>query len=219
MPHDYTDVEGVILEGDEPTCTEPGTKSFACTYCGEYTKTEEVPALGHEVVNHEALAPTCTGTGWDAYDTCSRCDYTTRGEDIPALGHAFTTESEVVLVAPTADAAGSLKFLCDTCGEVAHTVELSALTDENCGEEGFYTKGHEGTHCGDWVDTYTFTVEVNGEEYTNTLKVENFSDHTEYVEGVTATRTVEGDNYIYTVYKCEKCGLWVVVDTQPKPEA
>lgn len=216
-PHDYTGVEGDVTT--EPTCTTAGVKSFKCTYCGEYTKTAEIPALGHDIENHNALAPTCTGTGWDAYETCKRegCTYTTRGEDIPALGHTHTVASEVVLVAPTADAAGSLKFLCDVCDEVADTVELPALTAENCGEEGFYTKDHKGTHCGDWVDTYTFTVTVGDAELTKTLEVNNFSDHTEYVEGVTATRTVEGDNNIYTVYKCEKCGMWVVVHTEPKP--
>ncbi len=217
LGHDYTGVEGDITTA--PTCTTEGVKSFKCNNCHEYTKTETVEALGHNKVNHDAVAATCTGNGWDAYETCSRCDYTTRGEDIPALGHTYTAASEVVLVAPTADAAGSLKFVCDVCKKAVEesNVVLPALTDENCGEGAFYTKDHKGTHCGDWVYTYTFTVEVKDEKFTKTLEVPSFSDHTEYVEGVTATRTVEGDNYIYTVYKCEKCGLWVVVHTDPKP--
>lgn len=37
-------------------------------------------ALGHDLVHHEAQAPTCTAVGWEAYDTCSRCGYTTKVE-------------------------------------------------------------------------------------------------------------------------------------------
>ena len=51
-----------------------------------------VPALGHDLVHHEAQAATCTEIGWDAYDTCSRCDYTTYVE-IPATGHEWTAPS------------------------------------------------------------------------------------------------------------------------------
>ena len=64
----------------------------------------EKPALGHDVVSCEEKAPTCTETGWDAYEACARCDYTTKVEK-PALGHdcgevtflwnAFYTEAKV----------------------------------------------------------------------------------------------------------------------------
>ena len=37
--------EGVVTT--EPTCTEPGAKTYTCSVCGE-TKTEEIPALGHK---------------------------------------------------------------------------------------------------------------------------------------------------------------------------
>ena len=45
-----------------------------------------IPALGHDLIHHEAQDPTCTEIGWAAYDTCSRCDYSTYVET-PALGH------------------------------------------------------------------------------------------------------------------------------------
>ena len=45
-----------------------------------------VDALGHDIIHHDAQAPTCTEGGWDAYETCSRCDYTTY-EAVPATGH------------------------------------------------------------------------------------------------------------------------------------
>ena len=64
--------------GGYATCTSPGV----CAACGgSYYG-------GHDLVHHDAKAPTCTEIGWDAYDTCSRfgCNYTTRKE-LPALKH------------------------------------------------------------------------------------------------------------------------------------
>ena len=83
LGHSYDN--GVVTT--EPTCTEKGVKTFTCTRTGcTDSYTEEVAALGHDLVSHEAKAPTCTEIGWDAYDTCSRCDYTTYVEKA-ALGH------------------------------------------------------------------------------------------------------------------------------------
>ncbi|MCF2622272.1 InlB B-repeat-containing protein [Collinsella tanakaei] len=42
----------------------------------------------HELVRHDAKAPTCTEPGWEAYVTCEGCDYTTYVE-IPAAGHTY----------------------------------------------------------------------------------------------------------------------------------
>lgn len=47
-----------------------------------------VDALGHDIVSHEAKAPTCTAVGWYAYEACSRCNYTTR-TDIPKIAHNY----------------------------------------------------------------------------------------------------------------------------------
>ncbi len=78
--------EGAVTTS--PTCTTAGVKTYTCTVCSA-TKTEAIPASGHDLVHHEAKAATCTAVGWDAYDTCSRCDYTTYVEKA-ALGHDFT---------------------------------------------------------------------------------------------------------------------------------
>ena len=79
--HSYSEWE-VILD---PTCTEIGMERRDCEVCDHY-ETRDVVALGHDGINHEAQAPTCTEIGWHAYVTCSRCEYTTYVE-IAALGH------------------------------------------------------------------------------------------------------------------------------------
>ena len=67
---------------ETPTCTTGKT----CEKCGaEYG---EKDPNNHDLVHHDAKAPSCTEIGWNAYETCSRCDYTTRKE-LPALNHAL----------------------------------------------------------------------------------------------------------------------------------
>ena len=71
-----------------PNCTEQGDTLHACPSCGDSYKATYVDPLGHDEIEHDAQAPTCTEKGWDAYVTCSRCKYTTYNE-IPATGHAY----------------------------------------------------------------------------------------------------------------------------------
>ena len=66
--------------GGKATCTEKAK----CTVCGQ--PYGDVDPNNHDLIHHEAKTPTCTESGWDAYDTCSRCDYSTYVEK-PALKH------------------------------------------------------------------------------------------------------------------------------------
>ena len=74
------------------TCVSPPVYYTNCAYCyRKGTDTYVHPWYGpdpnnHDLVHHDAKAPTCTEIGWEEYDTCSRCDYTTKVE-LPALKH------------------------------------------------------------------------------------------------------------------------------------
>ncbi len=72
----------------------------------DYTTYAELPAQ-HDLRHHAAKAPTCTGIGWDAYDTCSRCDYTTTYVELPALNHALE-QHEAQSSPPVRKSAGML---------------------------------------------------------------------------------------------------------------
>jgi len=104
---------------ETPTCTTGKT----CEKCGaEYG---EKDPNNHDLVHHDAKAPSCTEIGWDAYDTCSRCDYTTRKE-LPALNHDLEQHAAQ---APTCMEKGWNAY--ETCSRCDYTtyVELPAQHD------------------------------------------------------------------------------------------
>lgn len=93
--------------GGKATCTEKAV----CEVCGQ----EYGAPLSHDLIDHDAQAPTCTAIGWDAYQTCSRCDYTTYMEK-PASGH---TEVVDAAVEPTCTEPGKTEGKhCSVCEAV-----------------------------------------------------------------------------------------------------
>lgn len=91
--------------GGTATCTEWGE----CTGCG----TAYLKPLGHAIEKHDGKDPTCTETGWWAYETCSRCDYTTY-QKIPANGHKY---GALVLEKPATCTAEGMRahYQCADC--------------------------------------------------------------------------------------------------------
>ena len=94
-----------------PSCVAEGVMTYECEVCGE-TKTAAIVVLGHDIVNHEAKAPSCTEIGWDAYETCSRCDYTTKVEK-EMLDHQY---GWIIDRHPTIDETGLKHEECSACG-------------------------------------------------------------------------------------------------------
>ena len=121
---DYTEGGGVIAAlghtaGAEATCTA----AQICTVCNAELKA----ALGHDEVEHDAKAPTCTEVGWDAYETCSRCDYTTYAEKA-ALGH---DEIKHDAKAPTCTEIGWDAYVtCSRCNYTTYAEKAALGHDE-----------------------------------------------------------------------------------------
>ena len=116
--HDWSDWS----VANNATCTATGLKERVCANC-QQKETEEIPVLGHNLVQHEGKTATCTEIGWNAYDTCSRCEYTTYVE-IPALGHDLVHHDAK---AATCTEIGWDAY--DTCSRCDYTtyVEIPAL--------------------------------------------------------------------------------------------
>lgn len=90
----HTAGEAVEENRVEPTCTEDGSYDSVvyCTVCESEISRETVTigAVGHDLHDVIAKAPTCTEAGWNAYQVCRRegCGYSTY-QELPASGHRF----------------------------------------------------------------------------------------------------------------------------------
>ena len=108
------------------TCVAPAVYYTNCDYCyHKGTDTYVDPYNGpdpnnHDLVHHDAKAPTCTEIGWDEYDACQRegCTYTTKVE-IPALKHKLVHHDAK---APTCTETGWEEY--DTCSRCDYTTKV-----------------------------------------------------------------------------------------------
>ena len=108
------------------TCVAPAVYYTNCDYCyHKGTDTYVDPNNGpdpnnHDLVHHDAKAPTCTEIGWDEYDACQRegCTYTTKVE-LPALKHKLVHHDAK---APTCTENGWEEY--DTCSRCDYTTKV-----------------------------------------------------------------------------------------------
>ena len=178
------------------TCVAPAVYYTNCAYCyRKGTDTYVDPYNGpdpnnHDLVHHDAKAPTCTEIGWDEYDACQRegCTYTTKVE-LPALKHNLVHHDAK---APTCTEIGWEEY--DTCSRCDYTtkVELLALK-------------HDLVHHDAKAPTCT---ETGWEEYDTcsrcdyTTKVEIPAPGHDYTEKVVKPTCGKGG---YTLHTCKKC--------------
>ena len=206
-PHEHSYGEWTVVTA--PTCTKEGTEQRECDCSEEETRT--IAALGHDLAEHAAQAPTCTEPGWSIYQTCTRCDYTTF-EELAATGHNYestvTTES-------TCTTDGVLTYTCANCGDSytetitasGHDYESTVTAEATCTEEGVRT--YTCANCG---DSYTEVIPATGHNYTSRITSQpgctttglrtytciNCGDR--YTQTIVAT----GHNYVGGV--CTVCG-------------
>ena len=180
------------------TCVAPAVYYTNCDYCyHKGTDTYVDPYNGpdpnnHDLVHHDAKAPTCTEIGWNAYDACQRegCTYTTKVE-IPALKHKLVHHDAK---APTCTETGWEEY--DTCSRCDYTtkVELLALKHDLVHHDA---KAPTCTEIG-WNEYDACQRE--GCDYTT--KVEIPAPGHNYTEKVVKPTCGKGG---YTLHTCKKC--------------
>ena len=180
------------------TCVSPPVYYTNCAYCyRKGTDTYVHPWYGpdpnnHDLVHHDAKAPTCTEIGWNAYDACQRegCTYTTKVE-IPALKHKLVHHDAK---APTCTETGWEEY--DTCSRCDYTtkVEIPALKHKLVHHDA---KAPTCTEIG-W-DEYD-ACQREGCDYTT--KVEIPAPGHDYTEKVVKPTCGKGG---YTLHTCKKC--------------
>lgn len=204
-----------------PTCTTDGVKTYTCNVCEE-TKTEVIPALGHNystefTIDKEA---TCTEAGSKSKH-CSRCDSVTDVTTIPALDHDleyvagdnghtvsckrcevnFGTESHEwndgeVIKEPTCTVIGYKSYLCKLCnGSMEDEIPAKGHTEET-------VKGTPAT-CEEAGLTDGTKCSVCGTWITEQETIEALGHDWEHIEGYPATCTEEG---LEDGERCSRCG-------------
>ena len=182
------------------TCVAPAVYYTNCDYCyHKGTDTYVDPYNGpdpnnHDLVHHDAKAPTCTEIGWNAYDACQRegCTYTTKVE-IPALKHKLVHHDAK---APTCTEIGWNEYdACQREGcDYTTKVELLALKHDLVHHDA---KAPTCTEIG-WNEYDACQRE--GCDYTT--KVEIPAAGHDYTEKVVKPTCEKGG---YTLYTCKKC--------------
>ncbi len=178
------------------TCVAPAVYYTNCDYCyHKGTDTYVDPYNGpdpnnHDMVHHDAKAPTGTEIGGEEYVACQRegCTYTTKVE-LPALKHNLVHHDAK---APTCTEIGWEEY--DTCSRCDYTTyqEIPALK-------------HNLVHRDAKAPTCT---ETGWEEYDTcsscdyTTKVEIPAPGHDYTEKVVKPTCGKGG---YTLYTCKKC--------------
>ena len=164
-----------IRENDiAATCETAGSydEVVYCTVCHkEITREQKVnPKLGHDLIHHDAKAPTCTEIGWDAYDTCSRCDYTTYSE-IVALGHDW--DDGTITTEATCTTDGVKTYTCKNNAEhtytevvpkLGHTPSDPVIENEiaaTCVETGSYESVVYCSVCHEEISRETFVTAID----------------------------------------------------------
>ncbi len=188
---DHVYDEGVVTM--EPTCTEPGVKTFTCTKCGD-AYTEEVAIKTHEYTK-AITEPTCTEQGYTTY-TCV-CGDSYVDDYIEALGHAW---GEWIIVNDSTETQEGIKErTCNRCGYVeeasipnkTHEHDyVSVVTKPTCTEQGYTTYTCK---CGVfYIDSYT---DAKGHSWTEwfIVKEATESEAGEKQRKCTACDTIEGE--------------------------
>ena len=135
----------------QPGCESTGVRTYtaAVTFEGQTytdTKTETLPATGHDTEIVGAKAATCTEDGYTGDEVCKTCGETVKkGETIPATGH----DTQVVgAVAATCTQDGYTgDEVCKTCGETVkkgetipatgHDTQVVGTKAATCTEDGY----------------------------------------------------------------------------------
>ena len=163
--HDWD--EGKITKA--AICEEKGVKTYTCRTCKK-TRTEDVPALGHQAVTDAAVAATCETDGKTEGSHCSVCGKElVKQETVKATGHKPVTDAAV---AATCETDGKTEGShCSACGKVltaqktipafGHTWDAGKITKEAACE----TKGVKTYTCETCKKTRTEEIPARGHKF------------------------------------------------------
>lgn len=173
LGHDYKRQESFDCA---PTCTMVGKENTkVCKNCGD-EKYDSIPALGHDWESVDALAATCTTTGYTAHEACKNGCGAKRGYEFIPM-HMSTTKV-IPAVAHTCEEPGSTEGLqCTECEiwltrpqiiPASHTLEVDGwktTTEPKCDKVGL--KEQECQKCHKIVQE---SIDMTGHDFSVIVK-------------------------------------------------
>lgn len=155
------------------TCLNGGVESYACEVC-KTTKTENVSAYGHDLVQSSYTAPTCKTNG-EKVEKCTRCGFESK-QTILVIDHNYEVKSTTP---STCTVKGSQLLECSMCHETktesleltAHTFELINTIPSTC-----VVHGSKQYKCHDCTATKSEQLELAEHKYeTKTVEATCFT--------------------------------------------
>lgn len=127
------------LSSTTATCFDGGAETYTCKVC-KATKTENVEAYGHDLVQSSYTAPTCKTNG-ESVDKCSRCGFENK-QTLLAVDCDYQVKSTTP---STCTVKGSQLLECSMCHETKtealdlkdHDYELKNTTTSTCIVHGY----------------------------------------------------------------------------------
>jgi len=186
----------------EATCVSVAVYYKACSECGyQLSDTFEsgtIDANNHDLNYHDAKAPTCTESGWKAYETCKRegCDYTSY-QGLDALSHDWEWVS---------NGNGAHTRTCKN--DPSHT-ETEACSGVDCGQTGACSVCEgEYTAAGHKYETWLYD---SNEHWSNCIycSEERRSSHSFSEHKQSEATCVSPAKYLGT---CSDCGFYRTYD-------
>lgn len=117
--HTFENIVSPEFIRTEATCTDNATYYKSCSVCSMISSewfVAEGSALGHNVVEREAVPPTCTQDGYTKSTYCTVCQTVFESQGtIPATGHSYEVSTSLS-TAPTLKSTGKRVSICSTCG-------------------------------------------------------------------------------------------------------
>ncbi len=161
------------LSSTTATCLNSGMETYACEVC-KTTKTENVSAYGHDLVQSSYTAPTCKTNG-EKVEKCTRCGFESK-TTLLVVDHNYEVKSTTP---STCTVKGSQLLECSMCHETKteslelkdHNYKLIKTTPSTC-----IVHGSKQYKCHDCTATKSEQLELAEHKYeTKTVEATCFT--------------------------------------------
>lgn len=202
------------------TCLDGGVESYECEVC-KITKTENVSAYGHDLVQSSYTSPTCKTNG-EEVKKCSRCGFESK-TTLLVIDHNWQVKSTTP---STCTVKGSQTLECSMCHETKtetlelenHDYKLTNTTPSTC-----IVHGYNYYQCKDCTASHSEELPFAEHKYETTTKEATCLTHGGAIEKCSVcgdekpinetsllTHEFGADGY------CTKCGIYKTLFDETK---